>query len=166
MTNAVSGVDGIIADIPEIKSCEITVNKHNVDMSIVLVKKDKRTRDSFEIEKELSSRLNYLREDGYNVEGKVQEGGPPVGKAIGIKLVAEDTEQLQELKKVSEDFEAFIKSMTGTTNVTNSSTETPGQFSVAFNKERLAQLGLTPQDVQGELYSSINGQKAGIVKLE
>ena len=112
MAAAVSGVDTVIADIPEVKSYEITVNKHNVDMSVVLVKKDERERDSFEIEQEISQRLNHLRENGYNVEGKVQEGGPPVGKAVGIKLVAEDTEQLQELKRVSEDFEAFLKSMT------------------------------------------------------
>lgn len=61
-------MDNVIADIPEVKSYEVTVNKHNVDMSIVLVKNDERERDSFEIEEEISSRLNFLRENGYNVE--------------------------------------------------------------------------------------------------
>lgn len=166
MAVAVSGVDAIIADIPEIKTYEININKDTANLGLVLVDKEDRKRDSFEVEEEISQRLHYLREIGYKVEGKVEAGGPPVGKAIGVKLIAEDTSQLQELKNVSKDFEAFIESITGSVNVTNSSSENPGQFSVAFDKQKLAQLGLTPQDVQSELYAAINGQKAGNINLE
>lgn len=59
------------------------------------------------------------------MEGKVQAGGPPVGKAVGIKLVAENTDQLTTLKQVSQDFETYLRSLTGTINVGNSSTNTP-----------------------------------------
>lgn len=96
----------------------------------------------------------------------MQAGGPPVGKAVGIKLVAENTDQLTTLKQVSQDFETYLRSLTGTINVGNSSTNTPGQFSVKFDKAKLAQLGLTPQDFQSELYAALNGTKAGTIQIE
>lgn len=166
LAQAVSGIDSSISAIPEIKSYEMTINNNTVNMSVILTKKAERKRDSFEIQKDIDSRLVYLREDGYRVEGKVEEGGPPAGKAVGIKLIADSTDQLTQLKKVSEDFEEHLRSLTGTVNVANSSSNTPGQFSLEFDKERLAQIGLTPQDFQGELYAALNGTKAGTVKLE
>lgn len=166
MAQAVSWVDRVIASIPEVKSYEVTINKHVVDLTIILTKKDERKRDSFQVEEDIKKGLAYLKEEGYKVEGKVQAGWPPVGKAVGIKLVAENTEQLNELKQVSEDFEAYLRSLTGTINVGNSSSNTPWQFSVSFNKEKLAELGLTPQDFQWELYAALNGTKAWNIQIE
>jgi len=48
-----------------------------------------------------------------------------VGKAVGIKLVAGSIDQFEELKRVSGDFEAFLKSQSHTKNTANSSKSTP-----------------------------------------
>jgi Cu/Ag efflux pump CusA len=59
---------------------------------------------------------------------------------VGIKIVAVDKEQLDLLKVVSQDFEEYLQSLTGTVNVSNSNTTSPGQFEITFNRDRLAQL--------------------------
>jgi multidrug efflux pump subunit AcrB len=61
-----------------------------------------------------------------------------------VQLIASDSSQLNELKHISKDFEAFIKNMTGTINVSNSSKSNPGQFEFTRDRTKLAELGLTP----------------------
>lgn len=117
LAQGVSGIDSSISTIPEVKSYEMTINNNTVNMTVILTKKQERDRDSFEVQEDIDSRLLYLKEEGYRVEGKVEEGGPPAGKAVGIKLIADNTDQLTELKKVSEDFEEHLRSLTGTINV-------------------------------------------------
>lgn len=161
-----SWVDSVIANIPELKSYEVKINNNTIDVWVVLVKEEERKRDSFVIQDEIMSGLDYLKTQWYTVEGKVQAWWPPVGKAVGINLVTNDKNKLWVLKAVSEDFEAYIKTLTWTINVTNSSTESPWQFSIIFDEKRLSELGLTPQDIKWELYSMILGIKAWTVTLE
>lgn len=49
---------------------------------------------------------------------------------------------------MSKEFEAYLHTLSGTINVTNSSTNAPGQFEFTFDSDLLTQLGLTPQDIQ------------------
>lgn len=163
---ASQGIDHIVAAIPELKSYDITIKAGQISVATVLVDKEERTRDSFQIQEDLLSKLGYLSSAGYRVEWKVQAWWPPTGKAVWIKIVAIDKTKLASLKSVSEDFETYIKTLTGTTNVVNSSVTAPGQFEIIFNRDKLAQLWLTPQDVQFEISNVINGQKAGTIKLE
>lgn len=72
----------ILSSIPEVKAYTITLLHDTIDMSIILFDKKDRNRDSFAIEDELKQRFTYLQQQGYRVEGKVQAGGPPTGKAV------------------------------------------------------------------------------------
>ena len=166
MALVVSGVDILISKIPEIKSYTIDINNTKVNMWVELVKKEERQRDSFAIQAEIESGLTYFKTQWYKFEWKVQAWWPPTGKAIGVKLVANDKELLIDLKKVSKDFEKYLAWLTWTINVSNSSTDSPGQFSFTFDADKLAQLWLTPTDVQSEIYSSINGIKAGTMMID
>lgn len=166
MQKAAEGVDSILSDIPEVKSYQIDINKTQIDLLVILTKKDLRTRNSFDIQDEVFEKLTYLKEAGYKVEWKVRAWWPPQGKPVGIKLVADSSFQLNELKRISLDFEEFLKAQEGTLNVTNSSTNNPWQFNFTLDADKLAQLGLTPQDIQFELYAALNGTKAGVINLE
>jgi len=166
MAQIVSGVDVFISKIPELKSYTININTTNVNIWVELVKKEERQRDGFTIQAEIESGLSYLKTQWYTFEGKVQAGWPPTGKAVGIKLVANDKKLLTELKKVSQDFENYLAWLTGAINIINSSTESPWQFSFSFDADKLAQYGLTPSDLQSEIYSAINGIKAGAMMVD
>ena len=161
-----SGLDLLVAWLPEVKSYEVTINNNAIDLSLSLLKKEERQRDSFAVQQQVEDALSYLKSQGYKVEWKVQAWGPPVGKAVGLKLVAENKDDLIVLKKVSQEFEAYLRTLTWTLNISNSSTDSPGQFSFRFDADRLAEYGLTPSDVQSEIYSAINGVKAGTMMVD
>ncbi len=166
MMAATSGLDQIISETPGLKHYIITTNPSDISIAVILENKEDRDLDSFEVQDIVMKKLSYLNEQWYKVESKVQAWWPPTGKAVGIKLVAIDKTKLNALKAVSIDFEEYLKSLTGTVNVSNSSTVSPWQFELSFNREKLAQLGLTPQDIQFEIYNALNGQKAWSLKLE
>jgi multidrug efflux pump subunit AcrB len=166
MAEIVSGVDVFISKIPELKSYTIGVNNTKVNIWIELVKKEERDRDGFTIQAQVESGLSYLKTQWYKFEGKVQAWWPPTGKAVGIKLVANDKKLLTDLKKVSQDFENYLAWLTWAINITNSSTNSPWQFSFIFDSDKLAQYGLTPSDLQSEIYSAINGIKAGTMMVD
>lgn len=108
--------------------------------------------------------LEPLRKAGLRVESKVLEGGPPAGKAVGLKLNAESSDQLDTLVKVSEDFEKFLRSVEGTKNVSTTSGETPGQFVFALKKDVLAELGVPAAKIYSEVLSTINGANVGSIE--
>jgi multidrug efflux pump subunit AcrB len=166
MLAATSGLDQIISQIPWLQSYMITTNPSDISVTVILKKQADRELDSFATQDIVMKQLEYLKQSWYKVEGKVQAWWPPTGKAVGIKLVAVDKTKLTNLKAVSNDFEEYLKNLTGTVNVSNSSTTSPWQFELSFNREKLAQLGLTPQDIQFEIYNALNGQKAWSLKLE
>jgi hydrophobic/amphiphilic exporter-1 (mainly G- bacteria), HAE1 family len=159
-------IDKTISQIPEIKAYEIKFNNNIIDIGVILTKQDERKRDSFVIQEEVLKNLSYLKTQWYKVEWKVQAWWPPVGKAVGIDLVADNKDNLTTLKLVSRDFEDFVRSLTWTINVWNSSVEKPWQFNIIFDDQKLANLWLTPQDVKFEVYSMINWSKAWTVNIE
>ncbi len=166
LVRQLSGVDTIIASIPEVKSYKIAHDTNKATATVVLVKEEQREKDSFAIEQVLLSGLQYYTTQWLKVESKVQAWWPPTGKAVGLKLIASETSQLSELKRVSKEFEAYLHTLSGTINVTNTSTNAPGQFEFTFDSDLLTQLGLTPQDIQWELYTMINGSKAGTMMID
>ncbi len=166
MADIVSGVDLFISKIPELKSYTIDINNTKVDIWLSLVKPEERVRDVFVIQAEVESGLAYFKKQGYKFEGKIQAWWPPTGKAVGVKLVANDKKLLTQLKQVSKDFENYLIWLTWTINISNSSTESPWQFSFSFDQERLAELWLTPGDLQSEIYGAINGVKAGTMMID
>jgi multidrug efflux pump subunit AcrB len=64
-----------------------------------------------------------------------------------VKLNAGSTKDFDTLKSVAADFEKFLKNLPGTKSVGSSSTETPGQFIFEFDNDKLANIGLKPNDI-------------------
>lgn len=166
MLQNAQGIDQVIGSLPEIKNYTISTSKNKIDIALTLLNQEDRQRDSFAVQAEVETKLAYLTQRGYILEWKVQAWGPPAGKAVGIQLVADNKDYLPQLRQVAQDFQTHLSSLTGTMNTTNSSTDSPGQFSFRFDAARLADLGLNPSDVQNEIYSAINGIKAGTLIVD
>ncbi|MCP4523871.1 MAG: efflux RND transporter permease subunit, partial [Candidatus Gracilibacteria bacterium] len=161
-------IDNAVSTYPELKVFYNTISGNKIDSYIELSnpieRQENNLRSVFEIEKIILEKLTVLEEYGLSVSVKTQTGGPPTGKPIGIKLVATNTKQINELKEVAEKFKEYLKTIEGVKNATTSSSESPGQFIFQFNKAKLAEAGLTPDDILGELYFYTNGVKAGSIK--
>lgn len=166
MLKNADGIDEIIASLPEIKNYTIATSKNKINIALTLLDKQDRQRDSFMVQADIEEKLAYLIERWYKLEGSVQAGGPPTGKAVGIQIVAENKDYLPQLRQVSQDFQAYLSAMTGTVNISNSSVDSPWQFSFRFDSVSLSNLWITPNDVQSEIYSSINGIKAGTLIID
>lgn len=94
----------------------------------------------------------------------VVKNGPPGSKAVGLKLIVDNPDKLSTLIQVSKDFETHLKAISGTKNVSRSSTDTPGQFIFTLKKDLLADLGVSPALIYSQISQTINGVTVGSVE--
>lgn len=168
MVQFVPKLEEALVDIPELKTYTINVSDNKVTSTIELYKKVYRDenglRDSFKVENEINNKLDYFREQGLRVETWVLAGGPPGGKAVGIKLIANSTDDLKKINAIAKEFETYLKGVEGTKNVSISATETPGQFVFKLDYDKIISLGLTPSQITNSVFANTNGLNAGTVK--
>lgn len=84
---------------------------------------------------------------------------------MGIKLVTNSTTQFGELIHQAKNIKQALKTIEGTKNVQISSPDTPGQFVLTFDVDKLSFVGLTQAQAASEVASAINGVSAGSVKI-
>lgn len=158
----------ILSKYPEIKFFSISAKDNSATVTVQLHKLAERKKDGlrsvFELEEILTKDLEPLRQSGLKVESQVLKGGPPSGKAVGLKLNADSSDKLDTLIKVSEEFERELKSFEGTKNVSTTSGETPGQFVFVLKKDVLAELGIPASKIYSEILSTINGSNVGSIE--
>lgn len=163
-------IDQVVSVHPELKVYNNTISGNTITTYIELTNSVTRQalwqKSAFEIEQIISNGLSQLESYGLNVSVKTQAGWPPSGKPVGIKLIANNSDKIDELKNVSLDFKKFLTNVEWAKNVTTSSSESPWQFVFQFDKNKLYQFGLTPDDILWELYFYTNGVKAGSIKSE
>lgn len=90
----------------------------------------------------------------------METNGPPVGKAVGLKLTATETSQLNQLIQTSKDFENFLRDVDGAKNVSNSAEDSPGQVVFSVKESYAKELGILPTQIYGQLASLSNGVRA------
>jgi len=161
-------IDEAISKYPELKVYYNTISGNKIDSYIELLEPKKRKKawlkSVFEIETLILDDLKLLEQYGLSVSIKTQTWWPPTWKPVWIKLIATNSNQVTLLKEVAEEFKAYLKTIKWVKNATTSSSESPGQFIFQFNRAKLAEAWLTPDDILWELYFYTNGIKAGSIK--
>ena len=165
---ALSGITELFSGFDEINYVSISINENIATISIQLEKKkirdSKNQMDVFAFEKVINDRLKKYEEKWYKITMEALKWGPPWSKAIGIKLIAENTEDLPVLTNVSKDFEAFLKKMPGTKNVGRTSEDTPWQFIFKLKKDLLAEYGISPAIIYSQITQTVNGITVGSIE--
>lgn len=155
-----STIDGIpvenrLNDFDEIKFSTFKFNDNSLTIFIELLSTTKRKTDNMRLSDELEplflERLQPLRTAGLDVVIQAAQNGPPTGSAVSIKLLADQTDKLTDLKRVVRDFENYLKNLEGTKNVTNTSQDGPGEIVFTVNRERAAIMGVSPLQIYGEI---------------
>lgn len=153
---------------PEIKtfSSSISWNKIStfIDLHDLKIRKGLDQMNSMDLEVEISKDLSFLKWEWLDVIVAAAKWWPPGGSAVWIKLVVNDANNFAQLKEISKDFEKYLQNIEWTKNIGSSSSDTPGQFVFEFDKEKLSNLGLSPQDLLWEIYFYTNWIKAGSIK--
>lgn len=161
-------IDKIFLGYKELDYATVSINENIANITIQLTKKEKRKKNGersiFEIEKLLAPKLQAYEQLGYKVVVEVLKWWPPGGKAIWLKLQADEAENLDTLIKVSRDFEAYLRTVPGTKNVGRSSSDTPWQFVFTLKKDVLANAWITPAIIYGQIQQSLNGVKVASIE--
>ncbi len=168
MTQYMSTIDNAISQIPEVKTYSYTIDNETITLWVELFKKTVRDkeklRSSFDVETEITEKLALLTAQWLQVSIAVQAWWPPSGKAVWIKLIADSNEKFGTLMEVAQEFENHLQSIPGSRNVTNSSSESPWQFVFTIDKQKLALMGILPNEIMGELFLTLNGLWAGSIR--
>ncbi len=162
------GIAEIFLSYPEIKYSNLSIHWNTANISVQLTKRQERKklwqRDIFTLEKILLSELQVFESKGYRVVSEVLKNGPPGSKAVWLKLIVDDPDKLSTLINVSKEFEAHLKTIPGTKNVSRSSNDTPGQFIFKLKKDLIATTGITPAMIYGQIAQNMNGVTLGTVE--
>lgn len=163
-------IDNSIVDTKELKVYTVDISWNKISIYIELLNKNTRKdlwlRNVFEVEDDIYSKLSELETYGLNVSIETMKNWPPTWKAVWIKLIANNSNKVLELKNVAKDFENYFKTIDWTKNVSMSSEDTPGQFIFKIDNDKLVSVWLNPNDILWELYQYTNWVKSSSIKSE
>ena len=157
-------IDNYLSSYPEMKTYYTTISWNKVNISVELVNKNDRERTVFDIEEIMQNEFKSFESDGLKVVCQVLQDWPPSGASIWVKLIANNSNKIDLLKTVSEDFENHLKTIPWTKNILNSSSDNPWQFVFHFDKDKLDLAWLNPNDIIWELYAYTFGLTAWSIK--
>lgn len=152
----VEDIDQILSLIPEFKLYYYTISDNKVKVTMELVDKSERKKDSFVLEQEILEKLAGFAAYWLQVETELQASWPPVGKAVWVKLIADANDKFPQLLTVAKDFEAYLRTIQWTKNVAISSSPSPGQFVFKYYVDKLSYLWIQPSELNFQLYAVIN----------
>jgi multidrug efflux pump len=170
MDTMLGNISAYLSGFPEVEYMSMTTSNNKMSISVQLTKKKIRKslgqRSVFDVEKVLLTRLGILEEKWFKVTSQVAKNGPPGSKAVGLKLIAEDTKELPTLIQTAKIFRDKLKTIPGTKNVTVSSQDTPGQFIFELNKDLLATYNIAPSLIYANMTQTMNGINVGTIEDE
>ncbi|MDQ3811283.1 MAG: efflux RND transporter permease subunit, partial [Chloroflexota bacterium] len=136
--------------------------------AVQVVPKQQRQRSVFQILDEVRTRGRGI--PGATVNGGVQNplgGGGGFGgggtSSINLQLAGPD---LSTLNQVADQTQAALSTVPNLTDVRNTSEQGTPELHIVLDRERMAQLNITSQQVASALRTSLSGSGAGALRVE
>lgn len=136
-------------------------NTNNILFSIKLTDTEKRRVPSFDIAEKLRGKFAYYQKGKLSVQE--QTGGPPVGADAQIKLFGED---LTVLDNYANKIQDFLSKQSGFTNADKSIKPGTGKIVFVPDKNKLANYGMTADQVGFWLRLYASGFTADKIRLK
>lgn len=166
---AISPVEDVLMKIPEIESFTTVIGAGSAfDQnpgsgprfgSITINLKPDRERHSGEILRQIETDLAPYTD--LDVRVYQPSGGPPSGAPVLVTFYGDDT---IELKKLANDAADTLRSIEGTRAVSSSGEDDANEFSLSIDREKAAELGLSPALVASTLRTAVFGTEATTIK--
>jgi len=113
-----------------------------------------RSRTANQIVEEMRKKTDVL--EGYEkITYQVYAGGPPVGKAISLKVLGADDEKRRAL---TDEIEAYLSGIEGVVDIDRDDKYGKDQIRIDLDYDRLARMGLTVADVAQNVRIAYDGQ--------
>jgi multidrug efflux pump subunit AcrB len=113
-----------------------------------------RNRTASRIVEELREKTDTL--SGFEkITYQINAGGPPVGKAISLRILGNDDEQRRAF---ADEIDAYLASIAGVSDIDRDDKLGKDQIEIDLDYDRLARLGLTVADVAQNVRIAYDGQ--------
>lgn len=160
-------IDETLKGQPELKIYTTSISGNSMSVYIELIdkniRKDERMRNVFDFESMVTDSLKIIESEG-NTLSIATTWGMSTWKALWIKLIAWSSSKMDELKSIANDIKDYLSKLEWVKNATTSWVDSPGQFIFKFNREKLAQLWLTPDSILSEVYYYISWLNSWTIK--
>jgi len=127
--------------------------------SITITLTPERDRTSSEILEDIDNKISQYSD--LDVEVYQPSEGPPSGAPVLVTFYGDDT---HTLKKLANDAATLLRSIDGTRVVSSSGEDDASEFALHINREKAAELGLSPLAVAETLRTATFGTEATTIK--
>ncbi len=161
--------DLVLETIPEelLVSSMATIGKHSgrrisaeryenwATLAITLIPKSERSSTAQDIIAELRKAINVNRLPQFTkIKMSAARMGPPIGEAFNVKIIGNNE---QSVDSVRAEIQAFLATIVGVKDIGSDQIEGKKELVLKFDYERLAELGLTVQDVASTVRTAYDG---------
>jgi len=122
-------------------------------------KVDRRRFDPRDALKQVRDEVSNI--PGAEIEVEQQEGGPPVGSPVSIKIVGDNFIKLQE---ISEEVQSLIKPVKGLINLQDDLEDGIPEIVIRLNRKKMAVLGVNTAMVAGSIRTAVYGSKVSVYR--
>jgi len=161
--------DLVLETIPEelLVSSMATIGKHSgrrisaeryenwATLAITLIPKSERASTAKDIIAELRTAINVNRLPQFTkIKMSAARMGPPIGEAFNVKIIGNNEERVDSVRA---EIQAFLATIVGVKDIGSDQIEGKKELVLKFDYERLAELGLTVQDVASTVRTAYDG---------
>jgi multidrug efflux pump subunit AcrB len=141
----------------------LLTEQENLGLIVVdLVPFSDRSRSARKIMEEIKKQTK--NSPGFSkISYQVDAGGPPVGKAVNIKIVSNDN---SKRNKVANDIFEFVGSIDGVESVERDDKSQKKQINLNFDYDTISRLGLTISAVQQTVRTAFSGFIASTIRYQ
>jgi HAE1 family hydrophobic/amphiphilic exporter-1 len=132
------------------------------NITVNLIDEKERERRSYQIAEDIRQQIKSTISEGEITITEMEEG-PPSGAAITINVKGDDMEML---KKISQDIQTYLKEIKGTKNVDDSLSKGLNEFVFKLDKDKLSLHALSGIEVSNIIRNVIQETKATTVSLD
>jgi len=133
---------------------------HLVQVNAYLTPDADRKRDASEIIESLREKISDIK--GFEkIDFEQVEGGPPVGKAIDVKIKGESYDTLNE---IAQKYITYLESLDGVTDIDTDYKFGKEEITVKVNEEKAKKAALTIQDIAEAVRNAVGGGVATSIK--
>ncbi len=139
---------------------------HKSTITINLTAEKDRERKAYEINADLRKEILLAQKNGMlakvmNLRFEVMANGPPVGKPINVEIRGEN---FSVLKKIADEYIAYLKSIKGVTDITLDLEEGKKEFRYSINEVMATRSGISAFDIAVALNACYEGAEATSVR--
>jgi HAE1 family hydrophobic/amphiphilic exporter-1 len=157
-------IENKLLEISDVKNFNTTIGGNEVDQGTInlsFVNEDRLEKDGYLALEKVQASVSDIPGAQIIVEGQTS-GGPPVGKPLRIDVFGEN---LDESKRLASDYVDLLSDIPGVYNLETSVKDGVPQVYVDILEKKAQNMGLSAQDIAGQLRNRITGITSTTFKI-